>query len=103
MKNKPNQTLFENIESECDYHDSTEYIIIAVRRKSNEVWHSHQGNPMHLLQVLETSADSIKKEAMKTILSKLADLIDDEEDDDPHKMELAKAEAEKALKNITKH
>ena len=101
------ENLLTNIQAESDYHDSVEYVIVAVKRGSNEVWHSHQGNPMHLLQMLETSAESLKKQAMKAMLSEIKKLIDDEEseleDDDPIKMDMAKAELEAVLKNITKH
>ena len=104
------ENLLTNIQSESDYHDSVEYVIIAVKRGSNEVWHSHQGDPMHLIQVLETSYESLKKQAMKGMLSQIKKLIDEvaEEDekleaDDPIKMDIAKAELETLLKNITKH
>ena len=101
------ENLLTNIQSESDYHDSVEYVLIAVKRGTNEVWHSHQGDPMHLIQVLETSYESLKKQVMKSMLTKLKKLIDDEEseleDDDPVKMDLAKSEVEKLLKNITKH
>ena len=101
------ENLLTNIQAESDYHDSVEYVLIAVKRGTNEIWHSHQGNPMHLLQMLETSAESLKKQAMKEMLSEIKKLIDDEEseleDNDPIKMDLAKSEVEKLLKNITKH
>ena len=104
------ENLLTNIQAESDYHDSVEYVLIAVKRGSNEVWHSHQGNPMHLLQILETSAESLKKQAMKGMLSKIKKLIDEVEEeeekleaDDPVKMDMAKAELEAILKNITKH
>ena len=102
---KKTETLQEIVNREPDFHSSEEFIIIAVKKGSNEVWHSHQGNPMHLIQVLETSHESLKKEVIKGMLAKLSKMIDDEEneDDDPLKMELAKAEAIQALKNITKH
>lgn len=99
------KSLRQAINDEPEYHDSEEFIIIAVKKNSNEVWHSHQGNPMHLMQALETSHDTLKKEVLKAMLSKLSEMIDEKEseEDDPIKMALAKIEAEKALKNITKH
>ena len=103
------ENLLTNIQAESDYHDSVEYVLIAVKRGSNEVWHSHQGNPMHLLQMLETSAESLKKQAMKGMLSQIKKLIDEVEEeekleaDDPVKMDMSKAELEAILKNITKH
>ena len=91
MSNK--KSLRQAVNDKPDFHNSEEFIIIAVKRGSNEVWHSHQGNPMHLLQVLETSHDSLKKEVLKEMMAKLYKMIEDEEDDDddPIKMELAKA------------
>jgi hypothetical protein len=103
------ENLLTNIQAESDYHDSVEYVIIAVKRGSNEVWHSHQGDAMHLIQVLETSYESLKKQVMKGMLSQIKKLIDEvaEEEkleaDDPIKMDIAKAELETLLKNITKH
>ena len=104
------ENLLTNIQAEDDYHDSTEYVLIAVKRGTNKIWHSHQGNPMHLLQMIETSAESLKKQAMKGMLSQIKKLIDEvteEEEkleaDDPIKMDMAKAELETLLKNITKH
>ena len=101
---KQKETLLKAIQDEPDYQACQEYIIIAIN-PDNTVWHSHQGNPMHLIQVLETSHDSLKKEVLKAMMAKISKMIEDEEseDDDPLKMELAKAEALKALKNITKH
>lgn len=101
---KKTETLREIVNREPDFHSSEEFIIIAVKKGSNEVWHSHQGNPMHLIQVLETSHESLKKEVIKGMLAKISKMIEDEDaEDDPIKMELAKAEAIQALKKITKH
>ena len=101
---KQKETLLKAIQNEPDYQACQEYIIIAIN-PDKTVWHSHHGNPMHLIQVLETIHESLKKEVIKGMLAKLSKMIDDEENeaDDPHKMELAKAEAIQALKNITKH
>jgi len=96
------KSLRQAINDEPDFHNSEEFVVIAVKKGSNEVWHSHQGNPMHLIQVIETSHESLKKEVLKAMIEKLSNMIDDE-DDDPIKMDLAKAETIQALKNITKH
>ena len=100
---KKNETLLQAIMRETEFQDADDFLIISI--KGNRVWHSHQGNPMHLIQAIETSHESLKKEVLKAMMAKISKMIEDEEseDDDPLKMELAKVEALKALKNITKH
>ena len=97
---KKHETLLQVVMRETEFQDVDDFVIIGI--KGNRVWHSHQGNPMHLIQVIETSHESLKKEVLKAMIEKLSNMIDDE-DDDPIKMDLAKAETIQALKNITKH
>ena len=99
---KKNETLLQAITRETEFQDVDDFLIIGI--KGNRVWHSHQGNPMHLIQAIETSHESLKKEVLKAMMAKISKMIEDEDaEDDPIKMELAKAEALQALKNITKH
>ena len=99
---KKNETLLQAIMRETEFQDVDDFLIIGI--KGNRVWHSHQGNPMHLIQAIETSHESLKKEVLKAMMAKISKMIEDEDaEDDPIKMELAKAEALQALKNITKH
>lgn len=95
------ETLLQTIMNEPDFQDSTEYAIIAIN--GNRVWQSTQGNHLHLLQVIGEMHDKIKKDMLKDMVAKLTSILDDTESDDPVKMDLAKAEALKAMKNITKH
>ena len=99
---KKTETLLQAIMRETEFQDVDDFLIIGI--KGNRVWHSHQGNPMHLIQAVETSHESLKKEVLKAMMAKISKMIEDEDaEDDPIKMELAKAEALQALKNITKH
>lgn len=99
---KKTETLLQAIMRETEFQDVDDFLIIGI--KGNRVWHSHQGNPMHLIQAIETSHESLKKEVLKAMMAKISKMIEDEDaEDDPIKMELAKAEALQALKNITKH
>jgi len=100
---KKHETLLQVVMRETEFQDVDDFVIIGI--KGNRVWHSHQGNPMHLIQAIETSHESLKKEVLRGMMAKISKMIEDEEteNDDPLKMELAKAEAIQALKNITKH
>jgi len=99
---KKTETLLQAVMRETEFQDADDFLIIGI--KGNRIWHSHQGNPMHLIQAIETSHESLKKEVLKAMMAKISKMIEDEEaEDDPIKMELAKAEALQALKNITKH
>ena len=101
MSNK--ETLLQTVLAEPDFQDADSYVVIGI--KGNRVWQSTQGNPMHLLEVLKDVHEHIKKDLLKKVAKGLAEMLQDEEGepDDPLKMELAKDEALKALKNITKH
>jgi hypothetical protein len=100
MSNK--ETLLQTVLSEPDFQDADSYVIIGI--KGNKVWQSTQGNPMHLMEVLKDVHDHIKKDLLKQMVKGLSEILQNEEEpDDPIKMELAKNEAIKAIKNITKH
>jgi hypothetical protein len=99
---KKTETLLQAIMREPDFQDVDDFVIIGI--KGNQVWHCHQGNPMHLIQAVETTHESLKKEVLRAMMAKISKMIEDEDaKDDSIKMELAKAETLQALKNITKH